>query len=93
MGELLARAFTEQALLDAWDEVRTAALADGEAGPEVARFEAAAARRISELAAHLADGSWEPSPVVRVEIAKASGGLRKLGVPTGAAYCAVALVL
>ncbi len=81
MGELLARAFTEQALLDAWDEVRTAALADGDAGPEVERFEASAARRISELAADLTDGSWEPSPVVRVEIAKPSGGLRKLGVP------------
>src|SRR6266542_6364603 len=81
MGELLARAFTEQALLDAWDEVRTAALADGDAGPEVERFEASAARRISDLAARLADGSWEPSPVVRVEVAKRAGGLRRLGVP------------
>jgi len=47
MGELLARAFTEQALLDAWDEVRDAALADGVAGAEIDRFEAAAARRIT----------------------------------------------
>jgi len=82
MGELLTRAFTEQGLLDAWDEVRAAALEDGEADPEVERFEAAAARRISELAARLADGSWQPSPVVRVEIAKPSGGLRRLGVPS-----------
>jgi group II intron reverse transcriptase/maturase len=82
MGELLARAFTEQALLDAWDEVRPAALADGEAGPEVERFEAAAARRISELAASLADGSWAPAPVVRVKVAKPAGGHRRLGVPS-----------
>jgi retron-type reverse transcriptase len=81
MGELLARAFTEQALLDAWDEVRATALADGEAGVEVERFEAAAARRISDLAGRLADGTWEPSPVIRVEIAKPAGGLRRLGVP------------
>lgn len=81
MGELLARAFTEQALLDAWDEVRAAALEDGVAGAEVERFEAAAARKISMLATDLADGSWEPSPVVRVEIAKPDGGFRQLGVP------------
>ncbi|MEV4565136.1 hypothetical protein AB0K12_15325 [Nonomuraea sp. NPDC049419] len=50
MGELTARAFTEQNLLNAWHEVRESALADGEAGAEVERFEAAAARRISGLA-------------------------------------------
>jgi hypothetical protein len=49
MGELLERAFTEQRLLDAWREVRDAALADGEGGPEVNRFEAAAARHVSQL--------------------------------------------
>jgi CRISPR-associated protein Cas1 len=82
MGELLTRAFTEQALLDAWDQVRAGALADGQAGPEVDRFEAAAARNISDLAAALADGSWAPSPVMRVQIAKPGGGVRQLGVPT-----------
>jgi hypothetical protein len=40
VGELLARAFSEQALLDAWDDVRAAALEDGVAGTEVDRFEA-----------------------------------------------------
>jgi hypothetical protein len=73
MDELLAGAFTEQALLDAWSEVRDAALADGDAGPEVDHFEGAAARNISKLADELADGSFSPHPVVRVEIAKPSG--------------------
>lgn len=82
MGELLDRAFTEQRLLDAWDSEREAALADGEAGPEVERFEAAAARNISELAASLADGTFQPSPVVRVEVAKPGGGVRRLAVPS-----------
>ncbi len=81
MGELLARAFTEQALLDAWADVREAALADGDGGAEVDRFEAAAARHISQLAEELADGSFSPHPVVRVEIAK-DGGIRRLGVPS-----------
>ena len=85
MGELLERAFTEQRLLDAWGSVREAALADGEGGPEVDRFEAAAARKISELAATLSDGTFKPHPVVRVEIAKHGGGPRRLAVPTATA--------
>jgi hypothetical protein len=60
MGELLARAFTEQALLDAWDDVRDAALADGQGGPELERFDAGAARHVSQLAAELADGKLRP---------------------------------
>jgi CRISPR-associated protein Cas1 len=81
MGELTARAFTEQNLLDAWHAVRESALEDGEAGSEMERFEAAAARKISALAEELADGSFTPSPVIRIEIAKPSGGARILGVP------------
>ena len=82
MGEMFERAFTEQRLLDAWDAVRDSALADGEAGPAVEHFEAAAARHVSELAESLANGTFEPQPVVRVEIAKHSGGVRRLAVPS-----------
>ncbi len=81
MGELTARAFTEQSLLDAWDQVRDSALADGEAGAEVDQFEAAAARRVSQLSAELADGKYQPHPVVAVEMAKPSGGVRHLAIP------------
>jgi retron-type reverse transcriptase len=82
MGELLDRAFAEQRLLDAWEEVRDSALADGEGGPEVDRFEAAAARHVSQLAEALRTGTFEPHPVVRVEMAKKGGGVRKLAVPS-----------
>jgi hypothetical protein len=82
VGELLARAFTEQALLDAWADARDAALADGVAGPEVEQFEVGAARRISQLAESLADGTFTPGPLVRVDIAKPAGGLRRLEVPS-----------
>ncbi len=81
MGELLDRAFTEQRLLDAWREVREAALADGEGGPEVDRFEAAAAHNVSRLTESLASGTFEPHPVVPVAIAKHDGGVRHLAVP------------
>lgn len=82
MGELTARAFTEQSLLDAWAGVRENALEDGFGGPEVDRFEASAAKQVSKLAEQLTAGRWQPSPVFRVEIAKSSGGHRLLGIPT-----------
>jgi CRISPR-associated protein Cas1 len=81
VGTLYARAFASQALLDAWQEVREAALADGRPDPEVDAFEADAARRLDELGTALADGAWTPAPVRRVEIPKPSGGVRVLGVP------------
>ncbi|WP_433678304.1 CRISPR-associated endonuclease Cas1 [Nocardia sp. CA-119907] len=81
MGMLYARAFTQQALLDAWQIVRDNALADGRFDPEVERFEADAARRLAEIAAELASGDWTPGPVYRVEIPKSSGGVRRLSVP------------
>jgi CRISPR-associated protein Cas1 len=55
MGVLYARAFTQQALLDAWHEVREAALADGRPDAQVDAFEAEAAKKISELAFELAE--------------------------------------
>lgn len=81
MGELFARAFTEKALLEAWEIVRDSARADGEPDTEVDVFERRAAGRVVELAEQLAAGEWRPQPVRRVEIAKASGGVRRLGIP------------
>ena len=82
MSALYGRAFASQALLDAWQEVRDSALADGRPDSEVDAFERDAARRIDELATMLAAGTWHPSPVRRVEIPKSAGGIRVLGVPS-----------
>jgi len=82
MGVLYARAFTQQALLDAWDQVRDAALADGRPDREVDVFENDAARRVMELSTALELGEWQPQPAFRIEIPKPSGGTRKLTIPT-----------
>jgi len=81
MGALYTRAFAPQALLDAWDKVSDAALADGRPDDEVAAFEADATRRLHDLHVDLVAGRWTPSPVRRVTIPKPSGGDRVLGVP------------
>ncbi len=81
MSSLYTRAFAAQALLDAWDEVRDAALADGRPDAEVAAFEADATRLMHDLHVDLLAGAWTPSPVDRVTIPKPSGGTRVLGVP------------
>lgn len=61
MGVLFARAFTQQGLLDAWQEVRERALADGRPDAEVERFERDAAHLLSELAATLLRVSGSPT--------------------------------
>lgn len=81
MGVVLERVASQQNLLDAWEAVRDSAYADGDAGSEVERFEAMAARRISEIAEALLAGMWKPSPAHHVKIAKPSGGVRHLAIP------------
>mgnify|MGYP003586761202 CR=1 FL=1 len=81
MGALLNRAATEQALLDAWNDVRDRAYSKGEVSAEVQAFEGGAARRISEVSEELRRGIWQPSPAVQSKISKPSGGQRTLAVP------------
>ncbi|MGB7983288.1 MAG: CRISPR-associated endonuclease Cas1 [Candidatus Nanopelagicales bacterium] len=81
MGALLHAAASEQALLNAWADIRESALADGEPHVAVERFEAAAAKNIARISQQLRTGTWQPSPVVHLEVAKSSGGRRHLGVP------------
>jgi len=66
----------------AWQRVARHQGAAGVDGQSVARFAARAERYLVELQASLADGSYRPQPVRRVEIPKGDGKTRPLGIPT-----------
>jgi len=80
MGALLSRATTDDALLRAWEQVRGNAYDNGEPGPAVLAFEPRALSHLSDLARHLANGTYEPSPMTRIRISKPDGGARELAV-------------
>ncbi len=57
-------------------------LAAGVDGQTIAEFEAGLAGNLYKLWNRLSSGSYFPPPVRRVDIPKASGGTRPLGIPT-----------
>jgi retron-type reverse transcriptase len=69
-------------LIAAWRRVRSNQGAEGVDGLGLAGTEALLRCEWEEIKARLLEGAYRPRPVRRVEIPKASGGTRKLGVPT-----------
>jgi RNA-directed DNA polymerase len=68
--------------LDAgWEKVARNQGAAGVDGQSTERFAAHAERYLRELQSNLADGSYRPYPVKRVEIPKGDGKTRPLGIP------------
>jgi len=65
----------------AWHRVARNKGAAGVDGQSIERFSHHAERYLSELQASLADGSYRPHPVKRVEIPKGDGKTRPLGIP------------
>jgi CRISPR-associated protein Cas1 len=82
MGDLLVRAASQQALLDAWSTVHQRLTADGAEPATVRRFERTAAKAIAELSTALLAGRWRPARVQPIDIDKPSGGRRRLAVST-----------
>jgi RNA-directed DNA polymerase len=66
----------------AWQRVARNKGAAGVDGQSVARFAYQSERYLLELHNELKEGSYRPSPVKRVEIPKADGKTRPLGIPT-----------
>jgi RNA-directed DNA polymerase len=66
----------------AWRKVARNKGAAGVDGQGIERFAAGADRYLSELHETLKNGSYQPSPVKRVDIPKGGGQTRPLGIPT-----------
>jgi RNA-directed DNA polymerase len=67
---------------EAFKRVKANQGAAGVDGQSIAEFEANLSGNLYKLWNRLSSGSYFPPPVLRVDIPKADGGLRSLGVPT-----------
>lgn len=72
---------TTRSISDAWKKVRSNKGAPGVDEISISEFPKWARPRWENYRRQLLDGSYDPSPVLRVEIPKESGGVRLLGIP------------
>jgi len=79
---LIDKVYRPQTLTAAWQQVKANRGAAGIDGQSIERFAAQAERYLGELAEDLKEGRYRAAPVRRVEIPKAGGKTRPLGIPT-----------
>lgn len=79
---LIDKVYRAQTLAAAWEQVKANKGAAGIDGQSCERFAADAERYLGELAKDLKEGRYRATPVRRVEIPKAGGKTRPLGIPT-----------
>lgn len=79
---LMDKIYAERTLQIAWQRVRSNQGAAGIDRISIERFEGQAEQYLQELHEQLKTGSYQPQAVKRVNIPKASGGTRPLGIPT-----------
>ncbi len=79
---LIDKVYRPQTLAAAWQHVKSNRGAAGIDGQSTERFAAQAGRHLEELGQELKEGRYRPSPVKSVEIPKADGKKRPLGIPT-----------
>jgi RNA-directed DNA polymerase len=79
---LIDKVWRDSTLWSAWQQVRAKRGAAGIDRISIARFEANAPKYLSEVAEQLKTGQYRAEAVRRVEIPKAGGGSRPLGIPT-----------
>ena len=73
---------TKLQVWEAWKSVKANQGAAGVDGQSLAMFAENLENNLYKLWNRMASGSYMPSPVLRVEIPKADGGVRPLGIPT-----------
>ena len=79
---LIDKVYRPSTLQRAWEQVKANRGAAGIDGQSIERFAAQAERHLSEWAKDLEAGHYRPQAVRRVEIPKAGGKTRPLGIPT-----------
>lgn len=79
---LLTKLTDNEKLLNAYKEVRSNQGSGGVDGETLASYSVGLSGRINSLQTALRNGKYEPQAVRLVEIPKANGGVRKLGIPT-----------
>ncbi len=82
VGELWERMFSRANLMKALERVERNKGAAGVDGMQVGELAEHLKKRWPSIGAKLEAGSYQPSPVRRVEIPKGQGGVRQLGIPT-----------
>lgn len=81
-AHLLERILSRPNMLTAWKRVKANKGAPGMDNMPIDDFMAYARAHWEEIRASLFAGTYQPLPVKRVEIPKATGGTRPLGIPT-----------
>ena len=79
---LMDKIYAERTLQIAWQRVRINRGAAGIDRISIERFEGQAEQYLRELHQQLKTGTYQPQAVKRVNIPKAGGGTRPLGIPT-----------
>jgi RNA-directed DNA polymerase len=79
---LLERILSQENMLKAWKRVTANKGAAGVDGMSIEAFPEFVRLNWDQIRESLLAGSYQPSPVRRVEIPKATGGTRPLGIPT-----------
>ena len=67
---------------DAYLDVKKSAGGPGVDGQSMEGFEVQLKDELYKIWNRMSSGSYMPPPVLRVEIPKANGGMRQLGIPT-----------
>ena len=84
---LLERVLSKENMLRAWKRVKANKGAPGIDNMSIEEFPEFARETWDSIRESLLAGTYQPSPVRRVEIPKATGGTRPLGIPTVVSYC------
>ena len=81
-SHLLERILDQDNMLSAWKQVKSNKGAPGIDGVTIGQFPFEIRKSWQKIRTAILNGTYVPSPVLRVEIPKSDGGIRPLGIPT-----------